>query len=409
MNVVGRSLLAVTNRSTVRKLFAESSTGRRLSLRFVAGETLDEAAAAARKLNEAGAQVSLDHLGEHVSDTDAAAEARDDYLECLDRIHADRLDANISVKLTQLGLGLDDDLAADSLRALAARAAEGGTTVTVDMEESELVERTVTAFEAVRSEYGNVGIAVQSYLYRTPADLDRGWEEVTFTGEDGLALNGWYVPAPEARFTVLFCHGNGGNIMHRLDAVSLLHGLGLSCFIFDYRGYGTSQGKPTEVGTYRDARAAYDWLTLTRRVPPEQIIILGRSLGGSVAAHLAGQVEVRGLAIEGAFTSFPDIGAKFYPYMPVRLFARYKYDTRANLAEVHCPVLVIHSRDDELVPFEFGEQLFRAANEPKQFVELLGGHNDGFLVSGDLYKDAWRRWLDFEAGYQAQDTVHHIL
>lgn len=173
MNVVGRTLLAVTNRSTVRKLFAESSTGRRLSLRFVAGETLDDAAAAVRKLNEAGAQVSLDHLGEHVADTDAAAEARDDYLECLDRIHADRLDANISVKLTQLGLGLNDDLAVESLRALAARAAEGGTTVTVDMEESELVERTVTAFEAVQSEYGNVGIAVQSYLYRTPADLDR--------------------------------------------------------------------------------------------------------------------------------------------------------------------------------------------------------------------------------------------
>lgn len=173
MNFVGRSLLAVTNRSTVRKLFAESTTGRRLSLRFVAGETLDEAAAAARMLNEAGARVSLDHLGEHVADTDAAAEARDDYLECLDRIHADRLDANISVKLTQLGLGLNDDLAVELLRALAARAAEGGTTVTVDMEESELVEKTVTAFEAVQSEYGNLGIAVQSYLYRTPADLDR--------------------------------------------------------------------------------------------------------------------------------------------------------------------------------------------------------------------------------------------
>jgi proline dehydrogenase len=173
MNVVGRSLLAVTNRSTVRKLFAESSTGRRLSLRFVAGETLDEAAAATRELNAAGVQVSLDHLGEHVVDTYAAAQARDDYLQCLDRVHADRLDANISVKLTQLGLGLDDDLAVASLRALAARAAEGGATVTVDMEESELVEKTVSAFEVVQTEYGNLGIAVQSYLYRTPADLDR--------------------------------------------------------------------------------------------------------------------------------------------------------------------------------------------------------------------------------------------
>lgn len=173
MNIVGRSLLAVTNRSFVRRLFAESSTGRRLSLRFVAGETLDEAAATVRKLNEAGAQVSLDHLGEHVADPDAVAEARDDYLRCLDRIRDDHLDANISVKLTQLGLGLDDDLAVASLRALAARAAEGGATVTVDMEESELVEKTVTAFETVQSEYGNLGIAVQSYLYRTPADLDR--------------------------------------------------------------------------------------------------------------------------------------------------------------------------------------------------------------------------------------------
>lgn len=173
MNVVGRSLLAVTNRSTVRKLFAESTTGRRLSLRFVAGETLEEAAVATRTLNTAGAQVSLDHLGEHVADTDAAAEARDDYLECLDRIRRDRLDANISVKLTQLGLGLDDDLAVDSLNTLAARATEGGTTVTVDMEESELVDRTVSAYEAVQSEHGNLGIAVQSYLYRTPADLDR--------------------------------------------------------------------------------------------------------------------------------------------------------------------------------------------------------------------------------------------
>ena len=173
MNIVGRSLLAVTNRSTVGKLFAESSTGRRLSLRFVAGETLDEAAAAARELNAAGALVSLDHLGEHVADTNAAVQARDDYLRCLDRIHTDRLDANISVKLTQLGLGLDDDLAVASLGALAARAAQSGATVTIDMEESELVERTVSAFESVQAEYGNLGIAVQSYLYRTPADLDR--------------------------------------------------------------------------------------------------------------------------------------------------------------------------------------------------------------------------------------------
>ena len=173
MNLVGRSLLAVTNRSTVRTIFAESSIGRRLSLRFVAGETLDDAAGVASTLNQSGARVSLDHLGEHVTDAATAQQARNDYLECLDRIRDEGLDANISVKLTQLGLGVDDLLAVESLGALAARAAAGGTTVTIDMEESELVERTIAAFETVQARHGNVGIAVQSYLYRTPFDLDR--------------------------------------------------------------------------------------------------------------------------------------------------------------------------------------------------------------------------------------------
>ncbi|MEN8234107.1 MAG: proline dehydrogenase family protein [Actinomycetota bacterium] len=173
MNIVGRGVLAVTNRPSIRKLFSETSAGRRLSLRFVAGETLDDAASAVQELNAAGAQVSLDHLGEHVTDATEAIAARDDYLRCLDRIHADGLDANISVKLTQLGLGLDDDLAVESLGLLAERAAEAGTTVTVDMEESELAEKTVSAFETIQEQYGNIGIAVQSYLYRTPADLDR--------------------------------------------------------------------------------------------------------------------------------------------------------------------------------------------------------------------------------------------
>ena len=243
----------------------------------------------------------------------------------------------------------------------------------------------------------------------TPADRNLDFDEVAFSSEDGVALKGWFVPAPEAPFTVLFCHGNGGNITHRLDSINLLHGLGLSCFVFDYRGYGKSAGRPTELGTYQDARAAYDWLTQTRGVPAEQIVILGRSLGGSIAAHLAGKVPARGLVLECAFTSFPDIGAKFYPFMPVRLFARYRYNTRAHLAEVHCPVLVMHSRNDKLVPFEFGQRLFEAADEPKRFVELRGGHNNGFLVSGDLYKNTWREWLDFVAGYGAPDSPRQVL
>jgi len=239
----------------------------------------------------------------------------------------------------------------------------------------------------------------------TPANLNLDFEEVTVHSTDGVALHGWFVPAPQAPFTVLLCHGNGGNITHRLDSIGLFHGLGLSCFVFDYRGYGKSTGRPTEAGTYDDARAAFDWLRQTRGVPADEIVVLGRSLGGSIAAHLAGQVTARGLVIESAFTSFADIAAKLYPFMPVRTFVRYKYDTRAHLARVRCPILVTHSRGDKLIPFEFGEQLFQAAPEPKRFVELIGGHNDNFLVSGNLYTDTWTEWLDFIAGCQLDGAV----
>jgi hypothetical protein len=242
----------------------------------------------------------------------------------------------------------------------------------------------------------------------TPADQNVDYEDVTFGSSGGVTLTGWYVPAPGAHLTVLFCHGNGGNIMHRLDTVVLFRSLGLNCFVFDYRGYGASSGRPTEKGTYLDARAAYDWLIAHKGVPPERIILLGRSLGGSVAAHLAGRVPVRGLVVESAFTSFPDIGARFYPYMPVRFFALFRYNTRAYLKQVTCPVLIMHSRDDALVPYQFGVQLFKAANEPKRFVELAGGHNDAFLVSGDVYRNAWTQWLDAIARDERADVLHKV-
>lgn len=173
MDLLGRALLTVTDLGLVRKVFTGTRPGRALSTRFVAGETLDEAAAVARRLNAKGARVSLDYLGEHVEDRSQALGARDDYLACLDRIAADGIDANISIKLTQLGLGFDDDLASESLHALAARAAEAGTSVTVDMEESAFTAATLDVYEKVQADRGNVGIAIQAYLHRTAADLDR--------------------------------------------------------------------------------------------------------------------------------------------------------------------------------------------------------------------------------------------
>jgi len=271
---------------------------------------------------------------------------------------------------------------------------------------------------------------VREVLY-TPDELGMDFESVVFKTEDGLNLNGWYIPAPlEARmqksltgsvqsegslltgpvgnsqYTVLFCHGNGGNMMHRLDSINIFYNLGLNCFIFDYRGYGSSEGKPGEKGTYLDAMAAYKWLTEEKKVSPKNIIVFGRSLGGSIAAQLAAKVEVRALIVESTFTSYVDIGRKFYPYMPVRWFARFSYRTIDYVKDVRCPVMIVHSRNDETVPFEFGLELYEAANEPKEFVEIFGSHNDGFLVSSEIYKKAWTKWLRFLKESERQAERH---
>jgi fermentation-respiration switch protein FrsA (DUF1100 family) len=243
----------------------------------------------------------------------------------------------------------------------------------------------------------------------TPGELGLDFESIVFKSNDGLLLSGWYIPArkpghgardPGHEMTVLFCHGNGGNMFHRLDSISILHNLGLNCFIFDYRGYGQSEGKPSEEGTYLDARAAYKWLTEEKKESANNIILFGRSLGGTIAAQLAGKVEVKSLIIESSFTSYVDIGRKFYPYMPVRWFTKFSYKTVDYVKDVHCPVMIIHSRNDELVPFEFGCRLYEAANEPKKFIEISGSHNDGFLFSIEIYNKAWTKWLKFLKEYK---------
>ncbi len=236
----------------------------------------------------------------------------------------------------------------------------------------------------------------------TPEELGLNFEKVIFKSSDGLMLSGWYIPAKRSERTVLFCHGNGGNMTHCLDTINILYNMGLDCFIFDYRGYGNSEGKPSEEGTHLDAKAAYKWLTEEKKVSPDDIIIFGRSLGGSIAARLARKVKAGALIIESVFTSYVDIGKVFYPYMPVRWFARFSYRTKDYVKDVHCPVMIIHSRTDETIPFEFGLELYEAANEPKEFVEIFGSHNDGFLVSSETYKGAWLRWLESLKKHKSQ-------
>lgn len=245
-----------------------------------------------------------------------------------------------------------------------------------------------------------------SFIYRpvrnvpyTPSDMDLIYEKIALKTDDGLKIAAWFIPCENAKMTVLFCHGNGGNMAHRLDTINILNELGLNCLIFDYRGYGDSQGKTSENGTYLDAQAAWKWLTHKKGIKAEQIIIFGRSLGGSIAANLAAKTNPVGLILESAFTSFPAIGAKYYPYLPVKLFAAFNYNTIEYIKEINCPLLVMHSKGDEIVPYEFGPQIYEAANEPKEFVEIIGCHNDGFLFSGQTYRNAWASWLESQHGY----------
>jgi uncharacterized protein len=219
----------------------------------------------------------------------------------------------------------------------------------------------------------------------TPADIGLAFETVTLSTSDGERLAGWFIPAPAARGTLLYLHGNGGNMGHRLDPIAVFHALGLSIFIIDYRGYGASSGKPSEDGTYQDALAAWQYLTQQKRLMPEAIVVFGESLGGSIAAWLAARHPPAGLVIYASFTSVPEMAQELYPMFPALWLSRYHYDTRAALDSVHCPVLIMHSPDDEIIPFSHGQALLAAAHEPKRLVELAGGHNDALLVSQQIY------------------------
>lgn len=240
-------------------------------------------------------------------------------------------------------------------------------------------------------------------IQATPATLGIGYEPVTLDTEDGIRLGAWYLDNPTGRGTVLFCHGNAGNISHRLESLRQLHGLGFSVLIFDYRGYGHSGGRPSEEGTYKDAEAAWHYLTVTQGIQPRRIVVFGRSLGGAVAARLATRHPPGAVVIESTFTSVPDIAGDLYPWLPVKWLSRYRYDVKSSVSATSVPILVIHSRDDEIIPFKHGQQLYAHANPPRQFLEIRGGHNDGFLTSGKLYINGLDTFLKTQFPYATPD------
>ncbi len=225
-----------------------------------------------------------------------------------------------------------------------------------------------------------------------PASAGLAYEEVYFDTPDNKRLNGWYIANSKAKFTIIFCHGNAGNISHRLGKILIFYNLGLNIFIFDYRGYGKSEGTPSESGLYEDADAAYNYLTGKRRISKDSVILYGESIGGAVAIDLARNKDIGALITEETFTSIKDMSGIAYPFLPYFIFSS-RFDALSKIKNVGCPKLIIHSIDDEIVPFRLGEKLFDAARPPKKFLKLRGGHNTAFLESEEQFKESIKSFL----------------
>ena len=242
--------------------------------------------------------------------------------------------------------------------------------------------------------HGRLVYAPTAAQLDTPASLGLPYREVSLTTADGLRLSAWLVSTPVPRLgAVLFCHCNYCNISHLLDPIRVFCGLGFEVLVFDYRGYCQSEVKPSEEGTYLDAEAAWNFLVREEGVDPARLVICGRSLGGPIAARLARQHLPAALLLESTFTSLPEVGRRRYPFFPVRRLARYTYDTLGQLPDIRCPVLVVHSREDGLIPLAQGRELYTAANPPKEFLEISGGHGNGFAVSEPQYRAGLERFF----------------
>lgn len=221
--------------------------------------------------------------------------------------------------------------------------------------------------------------------YATPANIGLDWRAVKLTTEDDLLLDAWWLPAEHPRAALLFLHGNAGNISHRLASLQQFNRLGLSVLILDYRGYGKSQGRPSEAGTALDANAGWRWLKEESGHDPDRLVIFGRSLGAAVAAELATRTNPAALILESPFRSAPQLGQRLYPWLPVRALARLNYPTIEYVTQQSAPLLVIHSEDDEIIPFSEGRAVYEAAPSPKTLLTIQGGHNTGFLRSEATY------------------------
>ncbi|MBI4244980.1 MAG: alpha/beta hydrolase [Planctomycetes bacterium] len=244
-------------------------------------------------------------------------------------------------------------------------------------------------------------ILFQNKLIFLNETLDSSWkapqsiEEVFFGADDGVKLYGLYSRPEGSKHVLLFFHGNAGNISHRTDLMQEFLSRKIGVFLIDYRGYGKSEGKPSEQGFYKDAAAAYEYLVKDEKLRPDEIVIFGKSLGAAVAVDLAVNVRCAGVIIQSAFTSIVDMAKQIYPFVPVSLLVRTKFDNLSRIKLVTAPKLFIHSRSDEVVQFEQGERLFNEAVEPKRFYIIQNAlHNNAYIVAGEEYFSAVTLFLN---------------
>ncbi len=243
-----------------------------------------------------------------------------------------------------------------------------------------------------------------------PAAFGFSCEHPRLRAEDGSPLDACYIreapfrlepggkllrgPLAASGLALLFCHGNAGNLTDRYVKASILQKLGLSILLFDYRGYGKSPGRPSEASTYADAEAAWRYLVETRGIPPDRIVLFGESLGTGVAVEMARRHQALALVLESPFTSTVDMGHLYFPRLPAGLIVKDRYDSLAKIPEIRCPVLILHSPKDDVVPYAMGRALFAAAPRPKRFADLAGDHNDGYLDAGEGYPKAILSFLE---------------
>jgi fermentation-respiration switch protein FrsA (DUF1100 family) len=245
----------------------------------------------------------------------------------------------------------------------------------------------------------------------TPSSLNLYFEDIYIPIKENIKINGWFIPhlqqssvsleqegagfipVNNAKYTVLFLHGNAGNISTRLDKIQLLGEIGVNIFIIDYQGYGQSQGKPSEEAIYLDTQAAYDYLVNSRNIKPEQIILYGESLGAAAAVNLASEVEIKAMILEGGFTRGRDMSKRLGPFLPAFLFPN-MFDSLSKIKKVKSPILFIHSPDDEMVPINLAKKLYNAASGLKEFVEISGSHNTAVLDSSKKFIDSISAFID---------------